>query len=182
VPDSALILRVPQAEALVGELRLRFDETAALGMPAHVTILAPFMPPQWVTLDVVRQLGAAIAAVPAFRFALTEVRRWPTVTYLAPEPAAPLVELTRQVMSRFPAFAPYDGRHGEIVAHLTVADGDADGAALAEGLLRPRLRESGPIDCECHELELLEQSDGRWQTMHTFALGGQAVAQTAASA
>src|SRR5215216_5253276 len=43
VPRSALIVAVPEAEPLVGGWRLRYDD-ASLGVPAHVTLLFPFMP------------------------------------------------------------------------------------------------------------------------------------------
>ena len=42
---SAVVVEVPEAEPLVGAWRLRFDPVAALGMPAHVTLLYPFVAP-----------------------------------------------------------------------------------------------------------------------------------------
>ncbi|HEX9447459.1 MAG TPA: hypothetical protein VF920_05740 [Dongiaceae bacterium] len=35
---------VPEAEALVGALRARFDPSASQCVPAHVTLLYPFLP------------------------------------------------------------------------------------------------------------------------------------------
>jgi hypothetical protein len=43
--QSALIVTVPAAEEAVGPHRAHFDKAAAWGVPAHVTILYPFMPP-----------------------------------------------------------------------------------------------------------------------------------------
>jgi hypothetical protein len=42
--ESALIIEVPAAEAVVGRHRSELDANAALGIPAHITVLAPFMP------------------------------------------------------------------------------------------------------------------------------------------
>jgi hypothetical protein len=42
---SALIIEVPEAEAAVQRHRQRLDANAPLGIPAHITVLAPFMPP-----------------------------------------------------------------------------------------------------------------------------------------
>ena len=39
---TALIVVVPEAEPLVGAVRLRHDESARLGAPAHITVLFRF--------------------------------------------------------------------------------------------------------------------------------------------
>ena len=42
--DSALLVPIPEAEPIVAELRLEHDAIAARGVPAHVTVLFPFVP------------------------------------------------------------------------------------------------------------------------------------------
>ena len=43
--ESALVVLVPEAEALVKPFRDRYDPSAAVGVPAHITLLYPFKPP-----------------------------------------------------------------------------------------------------------------------------------------
>jgi hypothetical protein len=43
--QSALIVEVPEAESAVAGLRAHLDASAPLGIPAHFTVLYPFMPP-----------------------------------------------------------------------------------------------------------------------------------------
>src|SRR6266404_9374121 len=43
--ESSLVVLVPEAEGLVRSFRDLYDPVAAAGMPAHVTILYPFKPP-----------------------------------------------------------------------------------------------------------------------------------------
>ena len=43
--ESALVVLVPEADPLVGPFRSFFDPSAALGVPAHVTLLYPFVEP-----------------------------------------------------------------------------------------------------------------------------------------
>lgn len=43
-PRSAVIVPVPAAEPLVGPLRAELDSHAGIGVPAHVTVMAPFLP------------------------------------------------------------------------------------------------------------------------------------------
>jgi len=42
--ESALVVLVPEAEAVVGWLRQRYDPSAAIGVPEHITINYPFLP------------------------------------------------------------------------------------------------------------------------------------------
>lgn len=42
VLESALVVLVPEAEALVKSFRDRHDPSAAAGVPAHITLLYPF--------------------------------------------------------------------------------------------------------------------------------------------
>jgi len=163
---SALIVRVPEAEAAVGALRARHDPSAAEGVPAHVTILVPFKPPQALDDADLRQLQALFAAEPGFDFTLSGVGRFAETAWLAPLPSAPFVALTQRVTAAVPAWPPYEGRFAEVVPHLTVADGSAAGAAAAEAALRGL----APIRARCIAVELIENGSGRWRTLRVFGL------------
>jgi 2'-5' RNA ligase len=171
MPLSAFIVRVPEAEPTVSELRRKFDATAALGVPAHITILYPFMEPDKVTPEVLRSVQEAVAKCHAFAFALRKGSRWPETTYLLPEPAQPFIRLTKAIVQRFPTYPPYSGRHSEIIPHLTVADGSEHAANAAEAELKFIFNRSGPINATCRQIELIENSSGVWRTMHVLALG-----------
>lgn len=170
MPQSAFIVHVPQAEACVGPLRERYDASARLGVPAHITLLFPFMDPGHITDAVLRQAQQALDAVPAFPFSLSAVARFAATAYLAPEPAEPFIVLTHSLARQFPAYPPFGGAHADIVPHLTVAHGDAQQADLAERELAAALRAHGPIHARCTHVVLLENASGRWQQMHAFAL------------
>jgi 2'-5' RNA ligase len=157
---TALIVAVPEAEEAVGALRLRHDWSAALGVPAHVTILFPFAPPERVDEA---ELAALVAARAAFDFELARLETFPgeLVTWLAPEPAEPFVELTNAVWRRWPEFPPYEGVHEVVIPHLTVSD---------SGRLDVEL--DLPIACRAREVTLIEEGDdGRWAERRRFALG-----------
>jgi hypothetical protein len=167
---SAFVVEVPAAESAVAELRHRFDATAALGVPAHVTVLFPFMSPDEITPDALRQAQGALSVVRAFEFSLTMIGRFATTTYLAPDPPQPLIALTTALVERFPMFGPYGGAHSGIVPRLTVAHGNADEADAAAVELEHRLDALAPIRTSCGYVTLLENSSGRWRKMHIFDL------------
>src|SRR5690349_14076309 len=91
----------------------------------------PFMPPERITGAVLGQAGRALREVAALRSTLRQVRRLPAVAYLAPEPAAPFVALTRNLVRSFPDYPPFRGEFESIVPHLTVAHGSAADAEAA---------------------------------------------------
>ncbi|MGZ5786917.1 MAG: 2'-5' RNA ligase family protein [Ramlibacter sp.] len=169
-PITVLVARVPEAEPWVGTLRERFDPSMRMGVPAHITVLAPFMPPDQVTADVLRRIGRVLGALPSFSFELRKVGRFAATAYLAPEPATPFISLTRAIVAEFPDYPSYGGAHKDIVPHLTVADGDVAQADLAADRLAHVLHLDGPIYATCHSIALLENSSGHWKDLHVFAL------------
>lgn len=168
--ESALILHVPEAEALVASLRERCDESAKLGAPAHITVLFPFMPPERIDAVVLDRIRRVVGASSPFGFSLAMVARFPLTAYLAPEPSAPFVAITESLVTEFPQFQPFAGRFSTIVPHLTVAHGDAGAAASAAEELAAMLLKHGPIKSTCRVLQLIENSTGRWRQRHEFPL------------
>ena len=171
MPESALIVRVPEAEAHVERWRARYDPSHAQGVPAHITILYPFVPPERIASTTLERIGALATACVPFEFELARGGRFPGVFYLAPEPAEPFVELTRKVLRCFPEHPPYGGAFDTIVPHLTVVHaGEAEQRAAADDLAGLSAR-GGGIRSRCGQLTLIENSSGRWRELRAFALG-----------
>ncbi len=165
--ESAIIIPVPEAEPVVASLRQRHDPVAARGVPAHITLLYPFAPPDQLASHV-EDLQRLCAESAAFAFSLTEVRRFPATAYLQPDPAAPFVALIERIMRRWPAFPPYGGRFATPVPHLTVAD-DV-GPDVLDGVVR-ELAGQLPIACRATEVSLICSDDeGAWACKRVFAL------------
>lgn len=171
--ETAFIVRVPEAETCVASLRSRFDASIHLGVPAHITVLVPFMAPDRITRSVLAQIQAALRQVPSFAFSLSQVRRFPSTAYLAPEPTEPFIALTQALACRFPEFQPFRGEHDSIVPHLTVANGNAREAEIAAAELEAVIKSNGSISSFCSSVSLLENSSGRWREMHVFPLARQ---------
>jgi 2'-5' RNA ligase len=166
--STALVVLVPEAEPVVSEVRARHDPSVRLGVPAHVTLLFPFMAPEAVSGSVLDSLRRLFAGFEAFSVRFADACRWPQEAYLAPQPSAPFVALTAGIASAFPKYPPYEGRHADIVPHLTVAQGSAVAAERAIEEVRAALTEAGPIHSMCRAATLLENSSAAWRVMHTF--------------
>ncbi|GAA0915600.1 2'-5' RNA ligase family protein [Nonomuraea longicatena] len=121
--DTALTVRIPAAEPVVGRWRAAHDPSAAYGVPPHVTVLYPFLPPDRVDVDELRRL---FAEHEPFDLRFERTARLPGLLYLAPEPDGPLRELTDAVAARWPEAPPYRNAHPGDVPHLTVATSALD--------------------------------------------------------
>ena len=123
-PHSGLIIEVPDAEPAVAQHRERLDANARLSIPAHITVLFPFMPPPAIGPSALTALEHLIAAFPRFRFQLDHTAWFgDEVLWLAPRGPGPFRALTRSVADAFPAFPPYEGQFGDSTPHLTIGHG-----------------------------------------------------------
>src|SRR6266567_1062621 len=112
--ESALVILIPEAEVLVESFRRQHDPSAALGVPAHVTVLYPFKSPRELTADVIQTLKELFSKFPVFSASLIDVRRFPGVLYLSPVPDKTFRRLTEIVTKRFPETLPYAGQFADI--------------------------------------------------------------------
>jgi hypothetical protein len=144
---TALIVPVPEAAP--------YYQTGN-GVPAHTTILFPFLEPGAIDEEA---LAGFFAPFPAFDFTLDRFERFEDGTpWLHPDPPTRFVDLTAAVWQRWPECAPYEGAYDEIIPHVTVTVADVP----------------LPIACRAAEVALIEESeeDGRWSTRRSFAFQG----------
>jgi 2'-5' RNA ligase len=166
---SALIVEVPEAEAAVARHRERLDANAALGVPAHFTVLFPFMPSEAIGPPVLSQLEDLFAAFGGFRFELVRTAWFgDEVLWLAPRDPAPFRSLTGRVQEAFPAFPPFEGQYDDVVPHLTVGHGHPPADLRAAG---ESVRAHLPIEARAAAVTLMTQSaGGQWARGARFPL------------
>jgi hypothetical protein len=170
--ESAVLVPFPEAERVVSPHRARLDRAAALGVPAHVTVLYPFVPPSAITPSVVEALAGAVASVSAFGCEFLETAWFgDDVLWLAPRPEAPFQALIHAVCAAFPGYLPYGGDHADPVPHLTVGERPDGGVAelrAAEAAVRPGL----PIRARVSRVWLMagRSSPGSWRTLAELPL------------
>jgi 2'-5' RNA ligase len=148
--------------------RRQWDWAAGAGVPAHVTIVFPFLPVTRLSPEVRLSLAAIAKLHEPFDVRFDRVGRFPNVVYLAPEPSAPFLSLTEAVVARFPDHPPYEGAFDEIVPHLTVAESpSAPLDQIAEDAERhlPFTRRVASIEV------LVEASDAHWHSRWRIPLG-----------
>ena len=176
--QSALLLVVPAAEAAVGEHRARLDRSARDGVPAHFTVLYPFVPPGQIRDADLSALAGLFAGVPSFDFILDRIDWFgEQVVWLGPGDSEPFRALTVRTLQAFPDYPPYGGQYADadVTPHLTIGhDADLDVLRAAADCVREHL----PIGGTATEVTLMAgpkpgtpaTPPGTWRRIAAFPL------------
>ncbi|MEZ0493428.1 2'-5' RNA ligase family protein [Kineococcus sp. TBRC 1896] len=179
---SAVIVPVPAAEHAVAAHRAHLDRSAGWGVPPHLTVLYPFLPPSQLNEQTLSTLAAAVTTVASFTVTFAATAWFGSeVLWLAPTPEQPLRQLTTAVFSAFPDHPPYGGAHGtdpaDVQPHLTVGEGALAGPEgigvlqAAEEDAQTRLPFSQHLD---HALLITGSEEPRsWRTFCRLELGSR---------
>lgn len=120
--ESVVLVPALGAGLVVQDVRKRYDPSARAGVPPHVTLMYPFLPPSDLTDAIIDALAGLVGGANRFEFELTRVCEFGQgVVYLDPYPAEPFARLTREIGRQF-CLRPFGGEFGDSpVMHLTVA-------------------------------------------------------------
>ena len=176
--ETILLLPVPAAEPAVGRHRARLVESAKGGVPAHITVLYPFLPPAGIGEPLLASLVRLFAGFTAFEFTLDRVGWFGgEVVWLGPSDPAPFSALASAACTAFPACPPYSGQYAEpLCPHLTVGKaGGLQALRAAAESVRPFL----PVEATAAEVVLMAgphpgtpgTPPGQWRTVAAFPLG-----------
>jgi hypothetical protein len=166
---TALVLLVDAADPLVAGWRARYDPAAAQGMPAHLTVLYPFLPDASVTAADLATLDDVVGAHRPFDLTFAEVRRFPGSLWLAPVPDAPVRDLIAAVCRSWPDVPPYGGAHAvdDVIPHLTVAMG----SPVSWDNITVHLLTGLPVMTRIDAAQLFAFDGPSWRARHRSPLG-----------
>ena len=167
--ESGIILVVSEAEPLVGAIRHEHDRVARLGVPAHITLLYPWVTPP-IDEAAVQRLRAAVDRAAPYEIVFRGIGRFERALYLRPDDDGQTLDLAGRIAAFFPDYPPYGGRFASPVPHLTVAEVEESlepiihtcGPALLAGL---------PLAATVTSVTVMESGDdGLWSVRATVPL------------
>jgi 2'-5' RNA ligase len=166
--SSGLVLLTPALDPRIGDLRAAHDPAHRQGMPAHVTLLYPFMDPVRLGPTPRGRLAQVIAGFAGFELSFSRIGRFPEVLWIAPEPAAEIVALVAAIAEAFPDYPPYGGQFATVIPHVSVAHGEG----LDLGALEPELRRrlDPPVTQRVDAVSLFTTVRRRWREVDRFLL------------
>ena len=134
-------------------------------MPAHVTVLYPFVRPDRLGEAGVHELRTLFGRIAAPELEFRGFGTFEDVLWLAPSDASSIITMTEIVVERWPEAPPYGGLYPTIVPHLTIAAGPG-----AEHLshVRNDVARHLPIRSRPCDVHLLKLRD-RWRTVERFS-------------
>ena len=121
--ETALLIVPPKPiQVFSFPIRERYDvESFGSNVPAHITLLYPFVPPEDVE-PAVEELERLCTGVPPFEVTLDHYGTFEGTIFLEPSDPGPIVQLHSRLSKAFPEYPVYGGEHGtELIPHLTLA-------------------------------------------------------------
>jgi 2'-5' RNA ligase len=164
-------VELPELDAVLDEHRRALDPSRPWGMPAHLTLLYPFVAPADVNGETLARLSRAATGVMSFTAAFADFGWFDEhVLWLAPSDPAPFTNLIGLLAAVFPEHPPYNGAFDNVVPHVTIGEGQpVDRLRAATDAIRPHL----PLYARVTSLSLMAGSTapGSWRVIERVPLG-----------
>jgi 2'-5' RNA ligase len=166
-----LVLFVPAVDTVLAAWHRttggRFSaEGTASEMPAHITLLYPFLPRPRLDTSQLTALARISAATPPIDLRFASTGRFPGVLWLDPSSLA-CERLIETIRTRWPQHPPYGRPDFQLIPHLTVLrDADESTIEAADIGLRTLL----PLRAIAERLSVVAHEGERWIEIRTFPL------------
>jgi 2'-5' RNA ligase len=172
--ETAVVLVLSQFSPELTALHAEYHPAAdARGIPLHITLLSPFVPPRALTESVIAMLRTFFAERAPLSFELARIDAFPDAVYAAPEPAAELIDLINELALEFPETPPYGGAFAQPIPHATLAEPTEGEEERTAETLRGAAASLLPVPCEVTYASLLEEHEPeRWTERERFSLAG----------
>ena len=166
---SAIVVRARLPRALE-RVRRQSIANAADGVPAHLTMLYPFVEPAGLDGRVRRRIESVARLHAPFEYRMVELRRWPDTVYVAVDQEAPFVRLQADLAAAFPDYPIYGSSSVfDYVPHISVVEGYGLAVAIER---EPPSAVGLPAGTRATGLEVIATGpDGRWATVWRIRLG-----------
>ncbi len=170
--QSVITISLPEAGDLMLHVRSRFaGELPPVGVPPHITLQYPWMPPVLIDEGVLAEVDSLFAAFSVFDFSLNLGWFGREVLLLVPDDPTPFVRLTKAILSRWPEYPYYGGEYDAIEPHATLAFG----AEASLSALAAEIADLVPIRARASSVTLSTGEPGHMIVRARFQLGSARV-------
>ncbi|MER6198530.1 2'-5' RNA ligase family protein [Streptomyces sp. NPDC001586] len=168
IGTTAVVIALPDAAPLL-DAAWRIDPALVRrGVPAHVSLLYPFVPESALTGEDEKGVRSLAAGFPAAELVLGELVAESGFVAVAVPELQPLVDAFR---AQWPEVRPYGGRFGtRPAAHVTVAMGADDPTASAR--VRAAVGSLLPLRARAAAVQVVVLTEEGWRPRFTAPLGG----------
>jgi 2'-5' RNA ligase len=120
--ESALLIVPPRpVQSFAFPIREMHDAESFNRVPAHITLLYPFVPPDEVE-EAEKTLTRICKKISPFEVTLDRYGQFENTIFLEPSQPEKILEMFAQISKAFPDYPAYEGEHGKgLHPHLTLA-------------------------------------------------------------
>ncbi|MGH3366947.1 MAG: 2'-5' RNA ligase family protein [Nocardioidaceae bacterium] len=161
------MIPVPAADGLLASVGARYPGTVREGVPAHVSLLYPFVAAAQLNESVTSALGELFADQAPIPVQFADCYRRSGFVALRPDPIDGLTKLINQTRRRWPDVVPYEGLYGDVEPHVTVTLRASEETAVT---IEREVTTELPISAELREAWLVA-FEGRWSLRGRFEFG-----------
>lgn len=165
---TGLVIPLPAADALLESVESRYPGSVRQGVPAHVSLLYPFVGTAELGDWDIEVLSELFIGQELIRVGFVECYRRGGFVALRPYPMEELVTLTDKTRRHWPNVVPYEGQYGDVEPHLTVAMQTSEETAHT---IEQEVAKQLPISAELREAWVLA-FEGRWRVRERFEFCG----------
>ncbi len=169
--ETAIIVPVEGVELLLSAAATAFGFDRPPGVPAHVTLLYPFVDAERLVLGHAYEAQRALSDIQPFECSFASIGRFddpPVAIYLEPRPVEQFSAMIEALVAAFPKFPPYGGTVEEVIPHLTVVEtADRTLWAEVEEWMGPQL----PVRTSVQGFSIYVQTDTGWVERFKLPLG-----------
>lgn len=124
---TAIIIAAPhEVQAVAVPLLQRYAPDTSVRVPAHITVLFPFVPVERLAVASVK-LREICASIAPFDITMQGYDFFPGVAFMNPLNPAPIQAVFRKIFAAFPECPPYGGQFGhDLHPHMTVGEFASD--------------------------------------------------------
>jgi hypothetical protein len=160
---TTIIAPTPWVPGEVEALRAELDWAARLGVPAHITLLGPFIEPAAIDADVHRRLETVLRAHAPIMVSLDRLELIGDVACLLPGDTRAIAAVQSALHREWPELEPRSLQHVTVAREL-----NRSGFEAVIERIEPMLPLSGRLD----RASLIVGRNRRASTRATFRLGG----------
>jgi len=169
--ETAIVVPVEGAELLLSGAAAACGFDRPPGMPAHVTLLYPFVDAERLSAGHAHQAQRALSNVQPFGCSFSSIGRFddpPVAIFLEPKPVEQFSAMVQALVGAFPEFPPYGGTVEEVIPHLTLVEtADRNLWAEVEEWVGPQL----PVRTSVQGFSIYVRTETSWVERFRLPLG-----------
>src|SRR5262249_27254352 len=122
--QTGLVFMAPEAEPVLSIVASTYPHLVRPGLPAHITVLYPWIPIDRVSDDALGLCAQLAAATPRTKLTLNDIGIRPGFVYLSCADASHVEDVCNAAQKAWPDLPPYGGKYNDSRPHITLALGE----------------------------------------------------------